>query len=156
MTDYEELLDEAVAKGCAVAEVDFYRKDGLTWGNWIGIRNTIDTTAQKADVLAEEIGHYLTTVGNILDQNITTNRKQEFQARLYAYNKRIGLVGIIKAFESGCSNSYEAAECLGVQEAFFQEAIDCYRHKYGTHVVCDNYIIFFEPFLAVMRMEGNL
>ena len=38
---------------------------------------------EKASVLAEELGHYYTTVGNILDQEDAGNRKQEHKARTW-------------------------------------------------------------------------
>ena len=44
-----------------------------------------------ADTLAEELGHHYTTVGDILDQTNVSNRKQERLARVWAYNRRIGL-----------------------------------------------------------------
>lgn len=49
------------------------------------------TQTEKSCVLAEEIGRRYTTIGDILDQNDMNNRKQELRARLWAYNKQIGL-----------------------------------------------------------------
>ena len=43
--------------------------------------------------MAEELGHYYTGVGDILDQSSVSNRKQELCGRVYAYNKLIGLAG---------------------------------------------------------------
>jgi hypothetical protein len=79
------------------------------------------------------------------------NRKQEYRARLYGYNLKIGLTGLIRAYESGCRNFYEMAEYLDVTEEYLEEAIDCYKAKYGLYASVDNYIIYFEPF-AVMHM----
>ena len=59
----------------------------------------IETQAEKSCVLAEEIGHYHTSSGNILDQNKVESRKQEYRARLYGYNLKIGLTGLISAYE---------------------------------------------------------
>lgn len=102
-------------------------------------------------MLAEEIGHYRTSSGNILDQNKVESRKQEYRARLYGYNLKIGLTGLISAYEAGCGNLYEMAEYLDVTEEYLEEAIDCYKAKYGLYASVDNYIIYFEPF-AVMHM----
>lgn len=44
--------------------------------------------------------------------NCGSNQKQELQARLYGYNKLIGLQGLINAFEHNCTNLYETAEFL--------------------------------------------
>lgn len=102
-------------------------------------------------MLAEELGHHYTTVGNILDQSDTGSMKQERKARLWAYNKLIGLSGIIQGYKAHCRNRHELADCLHVSEEFLQEAIDCYRNKYGTSVELDGYLIVFDPSLAVIE-----
>jgi hypothetical protein len=105
-------------------------------------------------VLAEELGHHYTTTGNILEQaSDVMNRKQEYRARLYGYNLRVGLIGIIKAYEARCRNLHEMAEYLDVPEDYLIEVIDCYRSKYGQYVAVDNYMIYFVPQLAVMRID---
>ena len=55
----------------------------------------------------------------------------------------IGLRGIISAFNAGCQNRYEVAEHLHVTEEYLQEAIDCYKGKYGEYITVDNYVILF-------------
>ena len=125
--------------------------DGLLINKRIAIRKNLSTHTEKACVLAEELGHYYTTSGNILNQNEVTNRKQELRARLWAYNHQIGLIGIIRAYEHGCRNASEMAEYLNVTEEFLQDALNCYRSKYGICVEFDNYIVFFIPALAVMK-----
>ena len=92
---YDNLLIEADRKNLIVLEKPLIANDGRLYKNRIAIRKDITTTREKACVLAEEIGHYETTVGDILNQRITENRKQEFQARMYAYNKLIGIQGLI-------------------------------------------------------------
>lgn len=153
MTKYEELLYEAINDGISVDE-DYSFKGGLSGlyidGN-IALSNQLQTTPEKTCVLAEELGHHHTSVGNILDMNDVRNRKQERQARLWGYNKLIGLSGIIKAFRAGCHNRHEIAERLDVTEEYLQECIDCYRDKYGVYTEVDNYIVYFIPNLAVME-----
>lgn len=63
-------------------------------GSRIAIRKDIEAQAEKSCVLAEEIGHYRTSSGNILDQNKVESRKQEYRTRLYGYNLKIGLTGL--------------------------------------------------------------
>ena len=48
----------------------------------IAINTSIDTTIEENCVIAEELGHHHTSVGNILDMDLTGNRKQERQARI--------------------------------------------------------------------------
>lgn len=152
MTAYEELIKEADQKGCIVVERNLTANDGLIVGRRIGIRKSIQTEAQKADVLAEEIAHYESSCGNILNQNISLNRQQELRARLRAYDKRIGLSGLVRAYEHGCQTFYEVSEYLGVQESFLREAVECYRHKYGTATKHGDYIVCFEPRMAIIKM----
>lgn len=148
---YEDLLLEAEQNDLIVKEKILPLSDGRIKGKRIAIRKDIPTLKEKACVLAEELGHYHTTVGNILDQNIASNRKQERRARLWAYDKMIGLAGIIKGFEAGCQSRYELAEYLGVTEEFLQEAIDCYKEKYGPCIEVDDYTIVFAPGLGVIK-----
>lgn len=148
--NYEQLLTAADQEGLLVKEQPLTEHDGLIRGSHIAIRKDIETQAQKSCVLAEEIGHHCTSSGDILDQTDIMNRKQEYRARFYGYNLKIGLTGLIRAYEAGCRNLYEMAEFLDATEEYLREAIQCYRSKYGVCVAVDNYIIYFEPF-AVMK-----
>ena len=149
--NYEQLLTTADQEGLCVKEQPLTGHDGLIRGSRIAIRKDIETQAEKSCVLAEEIGHYRTSSGNILDQNKAESRKQEYRARLYGYNLKIGLAGLIRAYEAGCGNLYEMAEYLDATEEYLKEAIDCYKSKYGLCTSIDNYIIYFEP-LAVIKL----
>lgn len=148
---YEQLLTAANQNDLLVKEQPLTDHDGLLRGRRIAIRKDIETQAEKSCVLAEEIGHHCTSSGNILDQTDVMNQKQEYRARLYGYNLKIGLTGLIRAYEAGCRNLYEMADFLDATEEYLKEAIQCYSSKYGTCVAVDNYIIYFEPF-AVMKM----
>ncbi len=147
---YDALLDEANAEGISIKERPFKTYDGRIKGKDIYLRKDMNTT-EKACVLAEELGHYYTSVGNIIDMDSSSNRKQERQARLWAYNKQIGLKGLIRAYEHGCTASHEIAEYLDVTEEALQECIEFYRDKYGEYKTVEHYIIFFIPHLAVLK-----
>ena len=148
---YEQLLTTADQNGLLVKEKTLVQHDGLLRGKRIAIRKDIETQAEKSCVLAEEIGHHCTSSGDILDQNDIMNRKQEYRARLYGYNLKVGLTGLISAYEEGCRNLYEMAEYLDVTEEYLRNVINCYHAKYGQYTIVDNYVIYFEPF-AVMKM----
>lgn len=134
-----------------VKEKKLAKHDGLLKGKRIAIRKDIETQAEKSCVLAEELGHHYTSSGDILDQDNIMKQKQEYRARLYGYNLKIGLTGLIRAYEAGCRNLYEMADFLDSTEEYLKKAIQCYRSKYGVCTAIDNYVIYFEPF-AVMRM----
>ena len=153
MNKLEKLEQEAFEDKVKVH--DYYLGEDSLKGIYIdgnvAINTSVSNSMEKSCVLAEELGHHHTSVGNILDMNDIRNRKQERQARLWGYNKLIGLTGIIKAFQAGCQSCHEMAELLDVTEEYLQECIDCYRDKYGVCTEVDNYIIYFIPRLAVME-----
>lgn len=153
MNALEHLEDEACRDGIDVIQYNFNsdRIDGLYCDGTVAISSAIKSTRKKADVLAEELGHHFTSVGDIIDLSEAQNRKQERQARLWAYNKRIGLNGIIRAYEAKCASRYEVAEFLEATEEFLEDAIQCYREKYGICVSIENYTIYFIPQLMVLK-----
>lgn len=149
---YEELLKEADSIGLIVKEKPLQSGDGRIFKNRIAVRRNIPTQKEKSCVLAEELGHHYTTAGNILDQSSISNRRQENIARTWAYNKMIGLTGIIRSYEHGCRSKHEISEYLGVTEEFLDNAIERYRQKYGEFVPVGNYVIRFEPVLLVNKV----
>lgn len=147
---YEDLLIEADENNLITKEKPLRAYDGRIKGTRIAIRKDLSTSAEKKCVLAEELGHYYTSVGNILNLSDNNNRKQEAIARSWAYRKAITLDGIIDAYEYGCSNKFELAEYLNVTEEFLLNGISELERKHGYRVIIDNYMIQFSP-LVVYR-----
>jgi Zn-dependent peptidase ImmA (M78 family) len=123
---------------------------GLYVDGCIAVEKNI-TLIEKGCILAEEIGHHLTSFGDILNQDNINNRKQEHQARNVAYDLMVGLEGIIASYKAGCRNTFEIADYLDVTEDFLRSAIDCYRSKYGLMAKVKGYVVYFEPCLGVME-----
>ena len=117
---YENLLDDANDSGITLDEKYTFdsRLKGLYIDNNIALSSALETSAEKSCILAEELGHHYTSSGNIIDMSVVANRKQELHARAWAYNRLIGLYGIINAYRSGCRNGYEIAEHLNITEEF--------------------------------------
>ena len=153
MNKFEKLEDVAYQDDVDVLNYRFESNNikGLYCDGVIAIREDM-TIPEKTCALAEELGHHETSVGNILDMTSAANRKQERQARLWAYNKQICLIGLVRAFEHGCQNRFEIAEYLEVTEEFLEECIECYRNKYGICKQVDNYVVYFIPQLSVMKL----
>lgn len=153
MNKFEKLEDVAYQDDVDVLNYRFESNNikGLYCDGVIAIREDM-TIPEKTCALAEELGHHETSVGNILDMTSAVNRKQERQARLWAYNKQIGLIGLVRAFEHGCQNRFEIAEYLEVTEEFLEECIECYRNKYGICKQVDNYVVYFIPQLSMMKL----
>ena len=102
LLNYEELLIEADNNNLITKEKPLLANAGRIKGNRIDIKKDILTQKEKACVLAEELGHFYTSTGNILDMEDAGNRKQEIHARLWAYNRQIGLQGIISCYKANC------------------------------------------------------
>ncbi|MGG4216324.1 ImmA/IrrE family metallo-endopeptidase [Paenibacillus sp. FSL L8-0638] len=153
MATYEVLLNEAHKHSIEVYEMPMLPgnkglyADGIVWVN-----KYVPTTVGKACILAEEIGHYHTSAGNILNLKDIRNRKQELRARQWAYQCMIPLDRIVQAHHARISGRYDLAEYLGVTEEFLQAAIDRFTEKYGLSVKADDrHVIVFDP-LGVLEI----
>lgn len=155
MDKYEKLLDEASKENIAVFEnYDFSgtRIDGLYCDGSIALSKDLGTTAEKACILQEELGHHYTSHGNIIDIEDVASRKQEHRARVWAYRKAFDLTDLISAYKHGCKNRYEIAEYLNITELFLIDAIKHYQTQYGPYTSFGNYIIYFEP-LGILELN---
>ncbi len=155
MTKYETLLENASDAGVIVDETSHFcgtKIKGLYLDKHIAISKDISTYTEKACILAEELGHHYTATGNILDQSTVENRKQEMRGRIVAYNKLVGLRGIVDAYLHHCQSISESAEYLEVTEEFLIDSLNYYRNKYGVYTKLDNYVIVFEPNIAVLEL----
>ena len=155
MTKYETLLENASDAGVIVDETSHFcgtKIKGLYLDKHIAISKDISTDTEKACILAEELGHHYTATGNILDQSTVENRKQEMRGRIVAYNKLVGLRGIVDAYLHHCQSISESAEYLEVTEEFLIDSLNYYRDKYGVYTKLDNYVIVFEPSIAVLEL----
>lgn len=148
---YEDLLKEAEECGLVVKEKPLRAYKGRIKGNRIAIKKDLSDT-EKGCVLIEELGHYYTTVGDILDQSRIENKKQERRARAWGYDRLIGITGLINAYKNGCRNRYEIAEYLNVSEQFLEDAVTYYREKYGLYYEIDNYIVYFNPLGVIEKL----
>lgn len=152
MTGYEELLTDADKENIIVTDqfdLSDTRLKGLYCDGTIALNRDMYIESEKTCVLAEELGHHYTTVGNIMDQTDTANRKQERRARIWAYHKLLSLNDLIDSYKCGCRNQFEIAEHLNVTEEFLVDCLEYYKEKYGLYVRKDNYLIYFEP-LGIM------
>lgn len=111
--------------------------------------HTKDDAAYKC-ILAEELGHYFTSVGDIRNQNDLDNRSQERQARAWSYEVLMPMSSLINAFNEGVKNRYELAIYLNVTETFIEEGLKYYREKYGVWYRSGTYFINLET-LAITK-----
>lgn len=146
MNDYEKLLIEVEPKGIQVYEEDLYtsKECGYCIGDTIIINSNMNNT-QKKCVLAEEIGHYKLTVGDISKLKTVNDKKQELKARRWGYKHIVSLERIIEAIECNCINRYEIAEYIGITDKYFEECINDYKKQYGVSIAYGKYVFMFEP-----------
>jgi len=150
---YDELVSISEELGIDVIENDAIAPlKGLCINNVLTINPSLITSVEKKCILAEEIGHYYITVGDILDQSKPENRKQEKRARAWAYQQMVPISALLEAYWAGIRNRFELAEFLDVSEEFLQDALNRYKEKYGKYYIIDNYIICFDP-LAVGEIK---
>lgn len=103
---------------------------GLTVGN--EIRLSINQTyPEMVNQIGEEIGHYETTVGDITDQRILSNRRQELQARKRGYVMIVDLDGLIACYRADITTPWEMAEFFECTVKYIWKAIDTYRITRG-------------------------
>lgn len=160
MTKYEVLEQDAYDRGIELYENVYLGNDhvdpdkyllGVCCGNKIGLAKELCSQCEKASILAEEIAHHEITYGDILDQTVIENRKQELTARCLGYDALFnGIYGIIEGLKAGCENTYELSEYLDVPEKTIVEALGRYRSKYGCRIEFDDFDLQFEPWIAVM------
>lgn len=151
---YETLLHEAEEERIDVVYRPLRGKTkGLYCNGVIAINRNISSTTEKACILAEELGHYHTSVGNILDQSKLQNRKQELQARAWSYQKLVPLDKLVEAYKAGIKTRHELADFLEVTEVFLMAALQKYKEKYGIYCRIGNYYLCFEPLGIIENFE---
>lgn len=114
----------------------------------ISLDHSICTYKEEACVLAEEVGHYYTSCGNLItDSNLhkAIVKKQENIAKRWAFQYMISLSDLVDAHKAGCATIYEVAEYLEITEEFLKEAAKAYESIYGAYIVHQGYRIYFDP-----------
>lgn len=107
--------------------------------------------SKQVSILAEEIGHAKTTVGNIVDYADPRNWAQEVQARHWGFQLAVPLMGIVEALKNDETTDEELAGHFGVSEEYLAEALEFYRSKYGIEAHIDKFTIKFDPALSVTQ-----
>ena len=121
------------------------RVKGLYFDNIIVLHKRIDTQSEKNCILAEELGHYFTSNGNILSQKSINSIKQENSARLWAAEQLIKPSRLIDAFNAGVNSRWELSQFLDVTENFIEESLKHMMKLYGDRLAINEYIIHFDP-----------
>lgn len=134
MNNYENLKQICEDHEVPVWETYMAGHDGLYMDGCIQINSELQTSAEKACILAEEYGHHLTAVGDITGKDPWA-QKQEMQGRRYAYFHLCPIKKIISlVFEKKITTWHELAEELNVTEVFLKEAVNEYIRALGPYI----------------------
>lgn len=117
------------------------------------INKNIKSIIEKRMIMAEEIGHYFTTYGDISNQENTYSRKLEKIARRWAYERLVSVDLLVEAFEKGITDKFELADFLNVSERFLDYAVGYYKHKHGDYCTAGNYKVYFDPLRVTKLCE---
>ncbi|EIC1380385.1 TPA_asm: toxin [Listeria monocytogenes] len=126
-----------------------YAHKGLYINQHILVNQNQNDTEMRC-TLAEEIGHYKLTVGNITKQKTINDIKQEKLARNWGYKSLVPLRKIIDAYYEGFTEYYEVSEFLEVTEDFLKHSIEYYRSKFGNTIECNGYIIILRSSIQII------
>lgn len=108
------------------------------------------SSEQQKESYSHEVEHILSDdfeAINADDAELITHANCEFCNR----RNKIGLIGIINAYNAKCRTLYEMSEYLDVNEETLRNALKHYKSKYGMYTTVDNYTIYFEPSIGVFE-----
>lgn len=146
MNKFEELLDEYDDKVSITFDKNMPKKLAGLYSSVRGILLNADLTQNKYhSVLAEEIGHYETTVGDIIDLTNIQNKKLEIIARRWGYKKIVTLDDLIECYEKYITTVEEICAHLEIVPEFLKECLVHYRQQYGQDVFYEDYLIILDP-----------
>jgi len=100
---------------------------------------------EKHGILAEELGHYETTYGDITDLAKINNWKLELLARNWGYRKIVSLDKLVTCYELGYTTSEEVCTHLEVTAKYLKDSIDHYHSHYGIFTRYRDHLIYFDP-----------
>ena len=115
--------------------------------------NANNSYQKHIETIAEEIGHYETSYGDITNYNQITHAKQEVKARRYGHQLILNLDTLIEAFKAGVQSDYELADYFDVSTEYIHSAVNSMKIKYGISHYHDGHIIRFEPLQVYKYIE---
>lgn len=144
MVDYEELLQIAYDQGVQVVDFDFEGDmTGYYCNNVAFIDKNTTENKEKKCILAEELGHHFTAVGDITGEDTIEKCKQEQLGRRWGFEALLPINDILDVIIDGYDCLYLAAEQLDVTPEYLQEALVYYSQKYGPQMEYGDYIAIF-------------
>lgn len=107
--------------------------------------NPRQSSMEMTSTVAEEIGHYLTSVGDISLLDTNEKRKQEQKARDVGYTLTVTPQDFINCYHEHFENVWQCAEFLGITKETLDNAVETYSKMYVDGLTYKNYQIIFRP-----------
>lgn len=127
----------------------YYERDSFDPDGYITLNSNYNAYILNG-VLAEELGHHVTSYGNIMDNyskkyNVESAR-QELRARRYGHKLIMSLEKLIECYKKGlCGSVYDICLYLEIDRSYLKEIINDYKSQFGLYIEIDGYRIEFEP-----------
>lgn len=123
MNDYSELKfnfkkDMHNKHGAFIIDTDIYINKNNSYENIMGY-------------IAEELGHYETSVGDLSILDTIEKQQQEKRARQYGYRYLVSLDELITCYKLGLTEYWEIAEFLEITPKYLWSSINYYKDAHG-------------------------
>jgi Zn-dependent peptidase ImmA (M78 family) len=146
---YEGLESEAAAEGIIVdyTELKTTRALLLRDGDLEVIQICPSASyAERACLLAEELGHHFTSVGNtVIHPDPTTLSRSEERALRFAVERLLPLDRVTVALSKAPRSLHELAEDLGVTVDLLRHAMAFWEATRGLYAKGDDCVLKFDP-----------
>jgi hypothetical protein len=116
------------------------------------------SSVERCCILAEELGHYATSKGNIVDYRVQRSRDQEHLARFWACERLI----TFRKLQESCCRCWPCMSALAsfwnISDEFLRNACACFKKEYGCELLTqDNeYRISLNPFSVAKAYVDRL
>ncbi|WP_051120430.1 ImmA/IrrE family metallo-endopeptidase [Carnobacterium maltaromaticum] len=104
--------------GAFIIDTDIYINKNNSYENIIGN-------------IAEELGHYETSVGDLSILDTIEKQQQEKRARQYGYRYLVSLDELITCYKLGLTEYWEIAEFLEITPKYLWSSINYYKDAHG-------------------------
>lgn len=141
MTRYEHLEQLSATHGIRI-DLRILREDDACDGLFVALKdgssliliNRHRALAQRTAALAEELGHYFRSVGDLRDLNDIVAAKSEALAHSWGIEQLLPQPALQNYLENSNGTAWEVAEAADLPEHFVREAATYHARKQSQHV----------------------
>lgn len=146
MTRFEQLEQLADSHDIRI-DLHILQEDDACDGLFVALRdgcsliliNRHRALAQRTAALAEELGHYFRSVGDLRDLNDIVAAKSEALAHSWSIDQLLPQPELQTYLENGNGTAWEVAEAADLPEHFVREAATYHARKKSQHITMDDF-----------------